>query len=490
MRRVLSFALALAAGAVSLAPVTSPELASAQSRPQQKPGEGDDAKGGAAPQDAPAAKPGGAAQSAADGAVRKAGAAGGDAAAPGAKSARALYEEGASYARRKFEEFAAKQIPFNELLRHSVLHEQRQLAEQHAAALAARGPVVGEDLYYTGQLQVLAGRGPAALDALRRFLAEESGAAPALRQEARSTVAQQAAQAALFDEAEKALAEYAGGEPRPTATEVNKVRVALANAYAKKKEFARAAAHAREAYTSGLAAASDRRLDLRQRVAAVSGPGTFLAEALGKSGRRDEALAVVQQLRALALALPSARLYGTATAMLADRAAALDAPPDAPAVGGVEAGAAPELKVTEWIDQQPVALADLRGRVVLLDFWATWCGPCRVTIPKLNALHRKYKERGLVILGLTEYYGHGEGRPLAPAEELAYLRRFKREHQVAYGFAVADHDENGNSYGVTSLPTAVLLDRRGRVRFITVSAAEDEGRALTRMIEKLLQEQP
>ncbi|HWS54803.1 MAG TPA: TlpA disulfide reductase family protein, partial [Pyrinomonadaceae bacterium] len=400
------------------------------------------------------------------------------------KTSQALYEEAASYARRKFEEFEAKQVPFNELLRHEVLHDQRKLAERHVAALAARGTLAGEDLYYSGLLYVLAGRGPAALDAMRRFLAAGADAPPALRQKARAVVGQQAAQSELFAEAERALADYQAGEPR-TPSEANNIRVVLANAYAKKKDFARAAAHAREAFASAVASASDGQLEARSRGPAVYGPGAFLANTLVKSGRRDEALAVIQQMRALALAFPSARLYGDATGMLLSNGGEIDAPPP-PAAGP----GAPELKVNEWIDQQPVTLADLRGRVVLLDFWATWCGPCRITIPKLNALHRKYKDRGLVILGLTEYYGRGEGRELTPAEELQFLRRFKRQHGVAYGFAVSDHGENGHNYGVAQLPTAVLLDRRGRVRFITVSAGDEEARALTRMIETLIEEKP
>jgi len=487
MRRVLSFALALFACAGPLQSLGA--AAGAQSRPPP-------------PQPAPPGAATGAAKGngAAEGAVGNARTAnvGGDDEAAGAKTAQALYEEAASYARRKFDEFEAKQIPYSELLRHEVVHEQRQLAERHAGALAARGRLAGLDLYYAGLLYVLAGRGPSALDAMRRFLAEPGDATPALRQRARAVVAQQAAQSGLFAEAERALAEYAAGEPR-TPAEVNNVRVALANAYSKKKDYARAAAHAREAFTAALADANDPRpapppgqqpdplAGRQQRAAAVRGPGTFLADALAKSGRRDEALSVLQLMRAFALGLPNARLYGEATSMLLDHGVELDAPP-APAEAS--AAAPPDLKINEWIDQEPVTLAGLRGRVVLLDFWATWCGPCRVTIPKLNALHRKYKDRGLVILGLTEYYGHAQGRPLTPPEELAFLRRFKKENQIAYGFGVSDHDENGNSYGVGSIPTAVLLDRRGRVRFITVSASDVESRALTRMIEKLIEEKP
>lgn len=449
MRTVLSFALALLTAAAT--PV-------AQTRPQQKP-----------PADAARTTQQDAAKEAADAA---------------SKTPRALYEEASTYARRKFEEFEARQVPFNQLLRQNTLAEQREMAERYASGLAARGALSGEDLYYAGLLYALAGKGAAALDAMRRFLVDTSEAPAALRQKARATVARQAALAELLPEAERALADYLAAEPREAA-ETDGVRVVLANAYAKKKDYARAADHARAAFGAALAAAPGGQGTVRQRGAALYGAGAFLANTLDKAGRRDEAVAVIQQMRSAALGLPSARLYGDATSLFTERGGSLNEPPPAPASPAV-----PEIKIKEWIDQPPVTLADLRGRVVLLDFWATWCRPCLATIPKLNALHQKYKDRGLVILGLTEFYGHGGGRPLQPAEEMDFLRRFKREHRMEYGVAVADHDENGDNYGVSSIPTAVLLDRRGRLRFITVTASEPETRALARMIEKLIEEKP
>ena len=173
--------------------------------------------------------------------------------------------------------------------------------------------------------------------------------------------------------------------------------------------------------------------------------------------------------------------------MLLQEGAALDAPPEVP---GADALAPPELKIAEWIDQPPATLETLRGRVVLIDFWATWCGPCRYTIPKLNALHRKYKDRGLVVLGVTDFATGVEGGGETRAEQMAFLRRYKRENNIAYGFAIAEDHSNNANYNVISIPTAVLLDRRGRLRFITVSADDSEARALASMVEKLIEEQP
>src|SRR5215217_6537512 len=126
-----------------------------------------------------------------------------------ASEAQTLYEDASQYAQRKFDEFRQKQVPYNPLLEQKTLQEQKDLALQHAARLAARAPLRGTDLYYSGLLYSLADKGEGALDSMRRFL-DDAGPAPAgLKQRARSVAAQQAAQLGLTDEAERALSDYA-----------------------------------------------------------------------------------------------------------------------------------------------------------------------------------------------------------------------------------------------------------------------------------------
>ncbi|MBC7930912.1 MAG: TlpA family protein disulfide reductase [Rubrivivax sp.] len=407
-----------------------------------------------------------------------------DSAKGGESAARALYEEAALYVQRRFDEFRKKELPDDELLRRKTYQEQKDLALRNVAQLVAQGPLRGTDLYYAGLLYALAGKGEGALDSMRRFLSDGGDATTEMKQRARVIAVQQAARLGLAEEGERILAAYAQGEPRLPA-ETRSMNLLLADAYAKKRDFPRAAARARDSYNSALQLVAVNKMDAQQRDSTIYGSGMYLASTLLKANRRAESIQIIQEMRARAVALASARLYRQATELLLGQGERLDAPPEL-----TDAGAPPEIKVSEWIDQQPVRLADLRGQVVLLDFWATWCGPCRYTIPKLNSLHKKYKDRGLVVIGLTDFEGNVEGRNVTRPQELDYLRQFKRQKGIAYGFGVSDDKEMWRSYAITSIPTAVLIDRRGRVRFLTISAEDAEAEILTKMIQKLLDEQP
>ena len=150
--------------------------------------------------------------------------------------------------------------------------------------------------------------------------------------------------------------------------------------------------------------------------------------------------------------------------------------------------ALPELTGTDWVEQEPKKLTDLRGQVVLLDFWAPWCGPCRYTLPNFARWQNAYKSKGLVILGVTKYYGHAEQKPVTPVQELDYLRSFRKRNGLPYGFVVSDGDKNEFNYGVFSIPTSYLIDRKGVVRYISFGASEEEIELLGRLVEELIEE--
>ena len=189
----------------------------------------------------------------------------------------------------------------------------------------------------------------------------------------------------------------------------------------------------------------------------------------------------------IAIARPSANLYKLATGLLLGIDPAADLQRVFENLAG-EPRPLPEIIGSQWIDQQATTLANLRGHVVLLDFWAPWCGPCRYAFPKLQKWYASYKDKGLVILGVTNYYGQVEGHKATQEQELAYLQEFKKKNHLAYGFVVADSSVNDVNYGVFSIPMSFLIDRRGNLRFIALGANDEQTTVLGKVLKRLLDE--
>ena len=113
--------------------------------------------------------------------------------------------------------------------------------------------------------------------------------------------------------------------------------------------------------------------------------------------------------------------------------------------------AAPPISVPD-VDGRPITLSQFHGRVVLLDFWASWCGPCRAALPELRRLHERFAPKGLVLLGINLDEEQAAMRAVLTAEKITWP-------QIQGASA---HDLSAR-YGVSGIPTTVLIDRDGRL---------------------------
>lgn len=136
--------------------------------------------------------------------------------------------------------------------------------------------------------------------------------------------------------------------------------------------------------------------------------------------------------------------------------------------------AASEISVKHWIKGEPATLASLRGKVVLLEFWATWCKPCQEMFPKLKSLDEKYRDRGLEIVALTRHYLAQRGTAESEAEELELMRSMVAAHGVEFRVGVAEDERLQEIYGANGLPTLALIDRTGIVRYAHFGGGQDE----------------
>ncbi len=150
---------------------------------------------------------------------------------------------------------------------------------------------------------------------------------------------------------------------------------------------------------------------------------------------------------------------------------------------------APELAANRWVDSPGLNLSDLRGKVVLLDFWAMWCPPCLRAFPYLRELQIKYADKGLAIIGVTRFYGRSdESDNLNREQEWQALQAFKRKQQLSWPLAVGKMDDltNDERFGVIGLPVTFLLDRRGNVR--EIHRGVSNYRKLAQRVARLVEE--
>jgi thiol-disulfide isomerase/thioredoxin len=136
---------------------------------------------------------------------------------------------------------------------------------------------------------------------------------------------------------------------------------------------------------------------------------------------------------------------------------------------GVEAAkTAPDFALTD-LAGKTVRLADFRGKIILLDFWATWCVPCREEVPHLIELQRQYAERGFTLLGIA-----------LDEEGAAVVKPFAQQFGINYPVVIGNTRVSAAYGGMQALPTAFLIGRDGRIldTFVGDRAEADFERAI------------
>lgn len=131
----------------------------------------------------------------------------------------------------------------------------------------------------------------------------------------------------------------------------------------------------------------------------------------------------------------------------------------------LEGKRAPVIEMKEWLGARPPTLASLRGRTVLLFFWAHWCGDCKQQAQVLAQLKQELGD-GLVIIGPTQPYGYVAGGEEAPrAKELDYINVVReKSYSSIPGLTVPVSEENFRNWGASTTPTLAVIDRQGIVR--------------------------
>lgn len=404
---------------------------------------------------------------------------------PDTRQASVLFAEADKYLEKKYAEFNKQKLAYDSNLEAKTKQEQKDLAAKYAEIVHARSSLSETDQFYLGMLYHLAGNADGALEAMGHYLGGEASGQNA--QFARAVVVLYSTRKGMIPEAERAVAAYANDQPQSLA-EWFGMESLVTELLQKTKDYQRMAAHAQQMAKIARRVVPNQGINTFRRDDMLFKAASFLSDAYVNSNRKADAVATVQDLRKLALALPSGNLLRLANIRLNGLDRAID-------LRGVfnelpkDASKLPEIVATQWIDQAPVKLSELRGQVVLLDFWATWCGPCRYTFPRLQQWHEAYKDKGLVILGMTNYFGEADGHKATRGEELVYLRSFKKKNRLPYGFAIADSSINDLNYGVFTIPMSFLIDRQGRMRYISMGASADELAALGRMLEKVMAEE-
>ncbi|MGH7391243.1 MAG: TlpA disulfide reductase family protein [Candidatus Rokuibacteriota bacterium] len=127
------------------------------------------------------------------------------------------------------------------------------------------------------------------------------------------------------------------------------------------------------------------------------------------------------------------------------------------------------------LTSQPLRLGDFQGRVVFLNFWATWCPPCKEEMPSMERLYRRYKDRGFTILAISI--------DAAGADRVA---AFVKEHGLTFPVGLDPKLAVANQYAIRGLPASFLIDKAGNIAAVAVGPRDWDGAPARAVVETLL----
>ncbi len=146
-----------------------------------------------------------------------------------------------------------------------------------------------------------------------------------------------------------------------------------------------------------------------------------------------------------------------------------------PANAAAGGGPAPNFTLKS-LSGKNLKLSEMAGNVVMINFWASWCGPCREEMPLLNALHNKYEPLGFTVLGVNV------------EEQTDNARGFLKDFPVDFPVLLDNMNQVSKLYKVIAMPTTVIVDRDGNMRFLHKGYKSGDEKKYRKMVKKLVRE--
>jgi peroxiredoxin len=126
------------------------------------------------------------------------------------------------------------------------------------------------------------------------------------------------------------------------------------------------------------------------------------------------------------------------------------------------------------INEREVSISDFKGKIVLLNFWATWCSPCRVEMPSMEKLHTRFKDSAFAMVTINMQ------------EPAQLVKRFLKEHNLTFITLLDSKGEVASRFGIRAIPTTFILDKEGRTLGAALGPREWDSRKSMALFEHLI----